>query len=144
MSLERFSISDVKHWQRVRNAHSGEIFVGDVVDEERSNSMAAGFCRYDAGASNTLTVSFDEALVIVDGRLTITTAEGERSAGPGEILWLDAWTKVTYSAEEETTIIFFTFPIWQQTAYSRKTAEQVLEPAAELALGVRPSAEHAS
>jgi len=134
MSLEKFSIDDVAQWQRVKNAHAGEIFVGDVLDEARSNSMAAGYCRYAAGASNTLTVSFDEALVILDGRLTIATAEGERTAGPGEILWLDAWTEVTYSAEGETSIIFFTFPIWQQTAYSRQTAADVLERAAEFAV----------
>jgi ethanolamine utilization protein EutQ len=79
--------SDVQTWWQPEGRR---IFIGDVLDEKNSDTMSVGFARYAPGQSNEWIVTYDEALIVTKG----------------------ACTKVVHSAEEETEVVYVTYPVW--------------------------------
>ena len=56
-----------------------------------------------------------DVMVVVSGRLSVTTGAGEISAGPGEIIYMPQGERVTIrSHEQETITAYVTFPHWQE------------------------------
>lgn len=127
--IAKFNTADAR-WRKVRGA---DILVGDVVDKEISSTMSVGYCHQGAGAVNSLTTSFDEVFVCLRGQYTIETEDGQKvTAGPGEVLWLPKDTPITYSgkADEETLVVYITYPAWRETEYSTSVADSYFEPVA--------------
>lgn len=94
-----------------------EIFVGDVVDASASDSMSVGYyLNRRKGEKNEWVVTYDEALVVLRGALTIRTDEGAKTAKAGEILFLTKGTKLAYeAAEDDTEVVYVSYPHWLET-----------------------------
>lgn len=71
---------------------------------EDGTRLGSGFSRM-TGAEIPWTVRYDEVLVVLEGRLSVRTAQGEFSAGPQECIWLPAGTELTYVAEN--ALVFY-------------------------------------
>jgi ethanolamine utilization protein EutQ (cupin superfamily) len=133
--IAKFTTDDAQ-WRKVRGA---DILVGDVVDSTISDTVSVGYCRQGIGESNSLTTSFDEVFICLRGAYTLETEDGQKvTAGPGEVLWLPKDTPITYSgtAEEETLVVYVTYPAWRETEYSKRAADAYFE-----ALHERPKVE---
>lgn len=118
-------------WRKIRGA---DIFTGDVIDSRISDTMGVGYCRQGPGEQNDWTVSYDEVFVCLKGEWTIETKDGETvSAGPGEVLWLEANTPITYkgTSNEETVVIYITYPLWRDTEMTKKISEGYWEEPTE-------------
>ena len=46
------------------------------------------------------TIKYDEVILVLDGQLTIRTADSDLTAGPMECIWLPDGTELTYIAED--------------------------------------------
>lgn len=110
MSVRRFT-ADQADWYQYRDR---EIFVGDVLDSSNSETMSVGFYRNrNKGEANEWIVTYDEALVVTKGALTVRSAEGATTARPGEVIFLTKGTKVAYEAAEDgTEVVYVTYPHW--------------------------------
>lgn len=101
---------------------SSRIFLGEVVDESNSTSMGVGYARYDGGESNDWTLTYDEALIVLSGSFSVAFGDGEVSAGPGEIIWIEAGTSVVYKAHEDTVLVYVSYPMWRSTEGTKSNA----------------------
>jgi ethanolamine utilization protein EutQ len=94
-------------------AKGRRIFLGDVLDEKNSDTMGLGFARYAPGQSNEWIVTYDEALIVTKGAYSVTAEDGTKTtAKVGEVIYLTNGTKVVYSAEVETEVVYVTYPTW--------------------------------
>ena len=110
MSVRHFAAKDAD-WYQYRDR---QIFVGDVIDSSNSETMSVGFYRNKVkGDRNEWIVTYDEALIVTKGALTIRFEEGAKTAKAGEVIFLTKGTKVAYeAAEDDTEVVYVTYPHW--------------------------------
>jgi ethanolamine utilization protein EutQ len=120
MSVRHFTSKDAKFFQYLDR----EIFVGDVLDSSNSDSMSVGFYRNKKkGEKNEWIVTYDEALVVTKGALTIRFGGSSKTAKAGEVIFLTAGTEVAYEAgEDDTEVVYITFPHWLDAQQRSKHA----------------------
>lgn len=120
MSVRRFTSEDPTTWYQWEER---QVFVADVLDETNSDTMSVGFARYDKGAANEWTVTYDEALIITKGLFTVRSSDGARTAGAGEVLYLTNGTELVYQAEEDTELVYVTYPHWADATRNSEHAD---------------------
>jgi ethanolamine utilization protein EutQ len=110
MSVRHFTNKDAKLYQYVDRP----IFVGDVLDSSNSETMSVGFySNKRKGEQTEWVVTYDEALIVTKGALTVRFADGAKTAKAGEVIFLTKGTKVTYEAAEDATeAVYVTYPHW--------------------------------
>jgi ethanolamine utilization protein EutQ len=114
MSVRHFTDKDAKFYRY----SDRQIFVGDVVDSSNSDHMSVGFYRNKRkGDRNEWIVTYDEALIVTKGALTVRSAEGAKTAKVGEVIFLTEGTQITYeAAEDDTEVVYVTYPHWMDAA----------------------------
>lgn len=110
MPVEHYTSEDAKFFQYLDR----EIYVGDVLDPANSAHMSAGYYRNKRkGERNAWVVTYDEVLVVTKGALTIRSAQGDKTARAGEIIFLKAGTRLAYeAAEDDTEVVYVSYPHW--------------------------------
>ncbi len=78
--------------------------VAVVSGPEDGTALGSGYVRM-TGAKFPWTIQYDEVVLVLEGSLTIRTAGGDLTAGPGENIWLPAGTELTYIAER--ALVFY-------------------------------------
>lgn len=66
--------------------------------------LGTGFGRF-TDAEIPWTVKYDEVLLVLDGEVTVRTAEGDLTAGPRDCIWLPSGTELTYLAKD--ALVFY-------------------------------------
>lgn len=120
MSVRHFTSKDAKFHQYADR----EIFVGDVLDSSNSDSMSVGYYRNKTkGERNEWVVTYDEALIVTKGALTVRSKDGTKTAKAGEIIFLTKGTEIAYeAAEDDTEVVYVTYPHWMETHTQSKHA----------------------
>lgn len=110
MSVRHFTSNDAKFYQYTDR----QIFVGDVLDSSNSDTMSVGFYRNKRkGEKNEWIVTYDEALIVTKGALTVRFADGAKTAKAGEVIFLTKGTEIAYeAAENDTEVVYVTYPHW--------------------------------
>jgi ethanolamine utilization protein EutQ len=119
MSVRRFTSDDPDTWYQ---AEGRPIFLADVLDADNSETMSVGFARYDKGAENAWTTTYDEALIVTSGRFTVRSADGAQTADAGEVIYLTADTELVYQADEDTELVYVTYPHWAEATRASRYA----------------------
>ena len=78
--------------------------VAPVCGPDDGTELGAGYVRL-TGAETPWTIKYDEVVVVIEGKVTIRTAAGDLTAGPGESIWLPAGTELTYIADN--ALVFY-------------------------------------
>lgn len=120
MTVRYFTSNDAKFYQY----SDRQIFVGDVLDSSNSDTMSVGFYRNKKkGEKNEWVVTYDEALIVTRGALTVRSADGAKTAKAGEVIFLTKGTEVAYeAAEDDTEVVYVTYPHWMDTQTKSKHA----------------------
>lgn len=121
MSVRHFTSKDAKFYRYLDR----EIFVGDVLDSSNSDSMSVGFYRNsNKGERNDWVVTYDEALIVTRGALSIRSGNQVTTARAGEVIFLTKDTQVAYeSAEDDTEVVYVTYPHWMDVHARSKHAD---------------------
>jgi ethanolamine utilization protein EutQ len=124
MNVTAFRSDDVRTWWQRGDQ---QLFLGDVVDHSTGAAMSVGFARYRKGEANPWTVTYDEALIVTRGAFTVQTAEGDVAARAGEVIYLPAGTELVYRADEDTELVYVSYPHWfvatERSAHAAKLDE---------------------
>ena len=72
--------------------------VTEVIGAGDGSQLGTGFGRF-INAEIPWTVKYEEVLLVLEGELTVRTAEGDLVAGPKDCIWLPNGTELTYIAE---------------------------------------------
>jgi ethanolamine utilization protein EutQ len=120
MTVRHFTSDEAKFYQYADR----QIFVGDVLDSSNSDTMSVGFYRNKRkGDRNEWVVTYDEALIVTKGALTVRSVDGGKTARVGEVIFLTKGTPITYEAgEDDTEVVYVTYPHWMDVHRSSEHA----------------------
>lgn len=109
--VARYTAEDVR---QTHTFHDGEAFVGYVADRREGSPMGLAFVHFEAGVNFDFSWPYDELSVVTEGRLTVRTAEGVISAGPGQILNQPRGVPGTFEIEERLRMVCVHHPTFQE------------------------------
>lgn len=113
MTVRKFAIADAS-FERAPG-HNGDVFTGNVVDQRHGGPFSVGFNRFGPNESIDERLAVDDVMVVLEGRLSVSTDAATVTAGPGEIVHMPKGDLVTIRAHEHGAITaFFTYPHWQE------------------------------
>ena len=81
--IRHLTTEKVATWYQQGNV---EMVVGDANDPSTA-PVVVGFARYRKGATNQITLPYDEALIITRGVFTVRRADGVATARAGEVIF---------------------------------------------------------
>lgn len=113
MKVQKFSIGAA---DLVRSpGQDADIFVGNLVDERHGGPITIGYGRYAPGQSLTETMAVHDVMIVLEGRLVVSTGPGTVTAGPGDIVYMPKGEAVTLTTEGEGALTaYVTHPHWAQ------------------------------
>lgn len=93
----------------------GDIFAADLIDQSHGGPLTVGYGRYGPHESLTETIAVDDVMIVLQGRLSITTDEETFAAGPGDIVYMPKGRSVTIQSDEAGAVTaYVTYPHWRQ------------------------------
>lgn len=87
-----------------RFAYGDQAQVAGLTGSDVGTQLGTGFVRLE-NADIPWTIKYDEVLLVLEGRVTVETADGALDAGPMSCIWLPKGTKLRYRAEK--ALIFY-------------------------------------
>jgi len=91
-----------------------DIFVGNLVDERHGGAITVGYGRYGPDQTLVETMAVDDVMIVLKGRLTVSTGAGSVTAGPGEITYMPKGEAVSIRSHEEGALTaYVTYPHWR-------------------------------
>ena len=113
MQVRKFSISDAAFERSP--GQEGEVYAGNVIDQRHGGPVTIGFGRYGPDQSIDEVLAVHDTMVVLEGRLTVSTETATVSAGPGEVVYMPEGEKVTIRSHEEGAVTaYVTYPHWQE------------------------------
>jgi len=99
MKVQKFSLSDTKLVKSP--GQDADIFVRNLVDEWHEGSVTIRYGRYAPDQSLTETMAVHDTMIVLEGRLSVSTGDGTVTARPGDILYMPKGEAVTITTEGE-------------------------------------------
>ncbi|MEM6579151.1 MAG: AraC family ligand binding domain-containing protein [Pseudomonadota bacterium] len=87
-----------------RFSHGDMAGIAEVTGETHGTRLGTGFARF-RNAEIPWTVKYDEVMLVLEGRVSVRTADATLEAGPQDCIWLPEGTSLTYVAEE--ALVFY-------------------------------------
>jgi ethanolamine utilization protein EutQ (cupin superfamily) len=93
----------------------GDVFAGNVIDQRHGAPITIGFGRYGPNQSLKETLVVDDVMLVLEGRLTVSTSATTVTAGPGEIVHMPKGETVTIRSHDQGAVTaYVTYPHWQE------------------------------
>jgi ethanolamine utilization protein EutQ (cupin superfamily) len=113
MKVEVFAVEDVR-FERSPGQHE-DVFTGNLVDERHGGPITIGFGRYAPNQSLSETIAVDDVMIVLQGRLTITSGDREMEAEAGQIVYMPNGEQVTIRSHDEgAKTAYVTYPHWKE------------------------------
>lgn len=113
MIVRKFAIADASFERSP--GQDGDVFVGNVIDQRHGGPITIGFGRYGPNESIHVTLAVDDVMVVLEGRLSVSTDASEVTAGPGEIVYMPKGESVTIRSHQQGAVTaYVTYPHWQE------------------------------
>ena len=113
MTVRKFAIADTSFERSP--GQDAEVFVGNVIDQRHGGPITIGFGRYGPNQSIDETIAVHDVMVILEGRLSVSTDTSTVTAGPGEIVYMPKGEAVTIRSHGEGAVTaYVTYPHWQE------------------------------
>ena len=112
MPVRKFAVADAVFERSP--GQDGEVFAGNVIDQRHGAPVTIGFGRYGPDQSLAETLAVDDVMLVLEGRLSVTSAAGTVTAGPGEIVHMPKGEAVTIRSHEDGALTaYVTYPHWR-------------------------------
>lgn len=115
MPVNKFDITDASFERSP--GQDADIFAGNVIDQRHGGPITVGYGRYGPGQSLHEILAVDDVMVVLEGRLSVSTDGRTVTAGPGEIIYMPKGATVTIRAHDEGAVTaYVTYPHWQEAS----------------------------
>jgi len=116
MKVRKFALADASFERSP--GQEGDIFAGNLVDQRDGAPITIGYGRYAPNSALVdEAIAVDDVMIVLEGRLSVTGADGTVTAGPGEIVHMPKGQIVTIRAHEEGAVTaYVTYPHWQEAS----------------------------
>lgn len=113
MTVRKFAIADAAFERSP--GQDGDVFAGNVIDQRHRGPITIGYGRYGPDQNLDETLAVDDVMIVLDGRLSVSTDVGTVTAGPGEIIYMPKGERVTIRSHETGAVTaYVTYPHWQE------------------------------
>ena len=113
MKVARYAVADAV--MERSPGQDGDIFAGNVVEQGSGAPITIGFGRYGPDQSLQETMAVDDVMVVLEGRLSVSSDAGTVTAGPGELIHMPRGETVTIRAHGEGAVTaYVTYPHWKE------------------------------
>jgi ethanolamine utilization protein EutQ (cupin superfamily) len=113
MIVRKFAIADASFGRSP--GQDGDVFAANVIDQRHGGPITIGYGRYGRNQSLAETLAVDDVMIVLEGRLSVSTSAGTITAGPGEIVYMPKGESVTIRSHEHgATTAYVTYPHWQE------------------------------
>jgi ethanolamine utilization protein EutQ (cupin superfamily) len=113
MTVRKFAIADALFERSP--GQDGEVSAGNVIDQRHGGPITIGFGRYGPNESLREKLAVDDVMVVLEGRLSVSTDAGTVTAGPGEIVYMPKGETVSIRSHEQGAVTaYVTYPHWQE------------------------------
>jgi ethanolamine utilization protein EutQ (cupin superfamily) len=113
MTVRKLAIADAAFERSP--GQDGEIYAANLVDQRHGGPVTIGYGRYGPNQSLSETMKVDDVMIVLEGRLTVESAAGAVTAGPGEIVHMPKGAAVTIRSHAEGAVTaYVTYPHWQE------------------------------
>ena len=93
----------------------GDIFAGNVIDQRHGGPITIGYGRYGPNQTLEETLAVDDVMIVLKGKLSVSSDAGTVTAGPTEIIYMPKGELVTIRSHEEGAVTaYVTYPHWQE------------------------------
>jgi ethanolamine utilization protein EutQ (cupin superfamily) len=111
--VRKFAIGDASFERSP--GQEGDVFAANLVDQHHGGPITVGYGRYAPGQSISETLAVFDVMVVLEGRLSVSSDAGTVTAGPGEIVYMPKGAAVTIRSHEEGAVTaYVTHPHWQE------------------------------
>ena len=112
MKVRKFAIADAPFERSP--GQDGDIFAGNVIDQRHGGPITIGFGRYAPNQSLDEKLVVDDVMLVLEGKLSVTSAGTTVTAGAGEIVYMPKGETVTIRSHEEGALTtYVTYPHWR-------------------------------
>ena len=112
MKVRRFTIDDAPLERSP--GQEADVFAGNLVDERNGGPITIGYGRYAPNQSLAETMAVDDVMIVLEGRLSVSTDAETVTAGPGEIVYMPKGEAVTLRSHDEGAVTaYVTYPHWR-------------------------------
>ncbi|MGL9618200.1 ethanolamine utilization protein [Bradyrhizobium sp. U531] len=113
MKVRKFAVADASFERSP--GQDAEIFAGNVIDQRDGGPITIGFGRYAPNQSLEEKLAVDDVMLVLEGKLSVTSEYGTVTAGPGEIVHMPKGQQVTIRSHEQGAVTaYVTYPHWQE------------------------------
>ncbi|GMO19114.1 MULTISPECIES: AraC family ligand binding domain-containing protein [Bradyrhizobium] len=113
MKVRKFAVADASFERSP--GQDGDIFAGNVIDQRHGGPITIGFGRYAPNQSLDEKLAVDDVMLVLEGKLSVSSEAGTVTAGPGEIIYMPKGEKVTIRSHEQGAVTaYVTYPHWQE------------------------------
>ncbi|MGO7018612.1 ethanolamine utilization protein [Rhizobium leguminosarum] len=114
MKVHKFGVEDANF--RRSPGQQGDIDVANLVDQRHGGPITIGYGRYASSQTLTETMMVHDVMIVLDGRITVSTADGSVTASRGEIIYMPKGESVTITTEGEGALTaYVTHPHWEES-----------------------------
>ncbi|GMP06691.1 cupin domain-containing protein [Bradyrhizobium sp. TM239] len=86
-----------------------------MIDQRHGGPITIGFGRYAPNQSLDEKLAVDDVMLVLEGKLSVSSEAGTVTAGPGEIIYMPKGEKVTIRSHEQGAVTaYVTYPHWQE------------------------------
>ncbi|MHB2264582.1 ethanolamine utilization protein [Aliihoeflea sp. PC F10.4] len=113
MRLQKFALADAS-FERAPD-QKGDIDTGNLVDQRHGGPITIGYGRYGPDQVLEETMAVHDVMIILEGKLTVTSGDIRVTAGPGEIIYMPQSEAVKILSHElGATTAYVTYPHWKE------------------------------
>ena len=113
MKVRKFAIGDASFDRSP--GQDGDIFAGNVIDQRHGGPITIGFGRYAPNQKLDEKLGVDDVMLVLEGKLSVTSAGSTVTAGAGEIVYMPKGETVTIRSHEQGAVTaYVTYPHWQE------------------------------
>ncbi|WP_342250291.1 AraC family ligand binding domain-containing protein [Sphingomonas sp. OTU376] len=113
MKVQKFAASDASFERSP--GQTADVFAGNLVDQRHGGPVTVGYGRYGPNQSIDEEIAVDDIMIVLEGRVSVTSDGHTVSAGPGEIIYMPKGNVVTIKSHGEGALTaYVTYPHWQE------------------------------
>lgn len=111
MKVRKFSRGDVV--MERSPGQDGDIFTCNLVDERDGAPITIGYGRWGTGETLEETMAVDDVMIILEGRLSVTSDGATVQASAGEIVHMPKGARVLIECQDQALTAYVTYPHWR-------------------------------
>jgi ethanolamine utilization protein EutQ (cupin superfamily) len=112
MSVRKLSSSEAKFERSPDQV--GDIFIADMIGKDNGSPVTIGFGRYSPDQELSETMAVDDIMIILEGKLTVTSRDETHTAGPGDVVHMPKGEPVMIRSYGDGALTaYVTYPHWK-------------------------------